>query len=413
MFRRIKNIYHLLQAILANIYYGFPVKNLIVIGVTGTDGKTTTVNMIYHILKKNEFDVSLISTVGAYINGEKLPLGFHVTNPSSFALQKFIKKIIKTKSDIETDSKQVGITNSGKKYLVLEVSSHGIDQNRNYGIKFEVSGITNITHEHLDYHKTYENYVFTKSKIIRLSKFGFINKDDASYKLLISNLKGFENKIKTYSLNREADFTLSDFPFIAKIKENYNQYNALLASNICFSLGLSKNQIEKAFQTFKYPVGRFEIVYKKDFMIIIDFAHTPNAFLNVLPIAKKYLKNKGRLIHLFGVAGKRDQTKRKEMGKISSQFADKIILTAEDPRDESIRKINGNVKENINKNFLNQITEIDDRQKAIEFAIKNAKKDDVLILTGKAHEQSMNLGHGETAWNEFEIVKKTLIKFGK
>ena len=172
MWQEIKNVYHLLVAVAAQVWFGFPSRKLKVIGVTGTDGKTTTVNLIYHILHTCGYSVSMISTVGAIINGEKKDLGFHVTNPSSWQLNSFIKKAAEKSS-----------------YLVLEVTSHGIDQHRIFGIPFAIGVMTNVTNEHLDYHKTYDRYLQTKVKLLKRSRIAIVNQDDGSHKTIILLLK--------------------------------------------------------------------------------------------------------------------------------------------------------------------------------------------------------------------------------
>lgn len=190
MWQAAKNIYHLAQAIAANIRYGFPGKKLTIIGVTGTDGKTTTSSLIYHILKTAGYPVSLISTVSALIHGKSYDTGFHVTNPSAFPLQQFLSEAVQNKD----------------KYLVLEVTSHGLDQNRVWGIPFSIGVLTNITHEHLDYHKTYDNYVVAKTKLLNMASIAIINSDDASFKRV---KKYLTNKhVVTYSLEGRSDILL-------------------------------------------------------------------------------------------------------------------------------------------------------------------------------------------------------------
>lgn len=186
MWQRLKNIYHLLQSITASLVFGFPSRNLILIGVTGTDGKTTTVNLIFHILKSAGKTASMVSTIGANIHGKSFPLGFHVTNPSAFPLQKFLSEAKKIKK-------------GEKNYMVLEVTSHGLDQNRVWGLPFEIGVITNVTPEYTDYHKTYDNYLKTKVKLLKMSKSAILNKDDASYLKIIKLLKN--KKITTYGIN--------------------------------------------------------------------------------------------------------------------------------------------------------------------------------------------------------------------
>ena len=370
--QEIKNFYHLFQAILANLWYGFPSRKLKVIGVTGTDGKTTTTHLIAHILKTAGKKVSFVSSVVAS--------GFHVTTPSSFALQKLLRQSVDNHDE----------------YFVLETTSHALDQNRIWGINYEIGVITNITHEHLDYHKTYEEYLKAKLKLLLNSKVAVVNKDDESYELLSQKLK-----VKSQKYN-------SKFKSSEHFKEltKFNQYNYSAAYTVCKELGLSDEMILKAMKTFQLPKGRLDLVYDKDFKVIIDFAHTPNALLQLLPeIRKKYLKQSGRLIHVFGSAGLRDFTKRPLMGEASDKFSDIIILTEEDYRTEDLQLICQQIASGIkNKNY--QI--IPDRQQAISQTIKAAKKNDAVVITGKGHENSLCRGKIEYPWDEYEAVKKAL-----
>ncbi len=387
MWQKAKNVYHLGVAILANIRYGFPGRQLVTIGITGTDGKTTTSSLLYHILKNAGKDVSLISTVAAYIGNKTFDTGFHVTNPSSVPLQQFLKKIVRLKKG---------------SYLVLEVTSHGIDQNRVWGIPFAIAGITNVSHEHLDYHKTYENYLKTKAKLLKWAKIAVINKDDMSYRMLKKELAE-KKDIITYGLGKDADINPTTMKFTSSLPGEYNTYNALLAIAICQKLGLTEAEIRKGIETFSLPKGRAEIVYKKDFTVMVDFAHTPNAFAQLLPAVKPVT---GRLIHVFGTAGQRDKSKRPEMGKFSSHFADVSILTSEDPRSENIADIFADIKKGMNEK--SQIYEIPNRQEAITKAILLAKKGDMVVITGKGHEQSINYGNGEEPWDDGLAVKKAI-----
>ena len=393
MLQKLKNIYHLANAFLANMRYGFPSHDMTVVGITGTDGKTTTVSLIYHILKTAGKDVSMISTVGATINKNLLPVGFHVTNPSPFPLQKFIAEIKKTKK-------------AKKQYLVLEVTSHGIDQNRIFGIPFSIAGITNVSHEHLDYHKTYDNYLTTKAKLLQKATVAVINKDDKSYAKLEKMLA--DKKVLTYGITKKADIMPNSFAFKTSLPGLYNKYNILLATTICQQLGISDSVIKKAIASYHLPVGRTDIVYKKDFLVMIDFAHTPNALEQLLPTLR--MQTKGKLIHVFGSAGRRDVTKRPLMGKIASQYDNTIFLTAEDPRDESLSKIMQEIKNGINKQKDITVWTVPDRQKAIDEAIAVAQKGDMVVITGKGHEASMNYGQGEVTWSDYTAVEKALEK---
>lgn len=393
MWQKIKNIYHLGIAILANFFYGFPSRKLKIIGVTGTDGKTTTASLIYHILSSNGFNSSMVTSVGAKIGGKDYDVGFHVTTPSSFAVQKFIKKAV----------------DSGSKFLVLETTSHAIDQYRVFGIKYEVSVLTNVTHEHLDYHKTYENYVKTKEKLLKMSKIAVVNRDDESYKL-ISNFKFPISKLVAYGMGEDADVNPIKFPFETDLIGEFNKYNILAAISVCKSLGITDNFIRKGIKSFIPPIGREDIVYKKDFSVMIDFAHTPNAFEQILKSIRPTVK--GKIIHVFGSAGLRDRTKRPKMGQISAQYADIIILTSEDPRSEKKSVIMDDIASGIkNLEFRirnRSLIKIEDRKNAIETAISMAKKGDFVIMTGKSHEKSMNYGHGEEPWDEYEVVREGL-----
>lgn len=392
MWQTSKNIYHLLVAILANIIYGFPGRKLTVIGVTGTDGKTTTVNLLYHILQEAGYSVSMVSTVGAVIHGKASGVGFHVTTPSSFKLQKFLSLAAKGK---------------GKQYLVLEVTSHALDQNRVWGIPFATGILTNITHEHLDYHKTYAQYVRTKVQLLNRAEVAIINKDDHSYQKVKYFLKK-KKRVITYGMEKGVDWSFKDVDIPQNIPQLYNKYNALAASLAAFHAGVKKGVIEKALKTFTFPKGRTEIVYDKDFTVMIDFAHTPNAFEQLLSSVRE--NTKGRLIHVFGSAGARDVSKRPLMGQIASRYDDVMILTSEDPRKENPEKIMHEIESGIDAKRKVAIYKIADRKKAIEKAISLAKSSDMVICTGKGHEESINYGHGEEAWSEFIVVKDALSK---
>lgn len=403
MWQKVKNVYHLGVAVAANVYYGFPGRNLTVIAVTGTDGKTTTTNLIYHILKTSGKNVSMISTVGAVIHGQTSPLGFHITNPSSFPLQRFLKEATKGKK-----------LNKKSNHIVLEVSSHGIDQYRIWGTPITLGLITNITEEHLDYHRNYENYAKTKIKLLNLAKIRLFNRDDRSYSIIKQQLRhSAKNVAKTFGLKNQADFT----PDTVTAKINWNNYNTFTKYNILAAISacsliceLNKKDIEVAIETFVHPTGRQDIVYNKLFTVMIDFAHTPNAFENILSSINKDVHRK--IIHIFGSAGLRDASKRPMMGKASSRYADTIILTSEDPRTENINNIMQDIENGMEKTPSLEIYKIPDRQEAITKGIEMAQKGDFVLITGKAHEKSMNYGKGEEPWDEYDAVKKALAARG-
>ncbi|MBI4091819.1 MAG: UDP-N-acetylmuramoyl-L-alanyl-D-glutamate--2,6-diaminopimelate ligase [Candidatus Levybacteria bacterium] len=380
MIRKLKNTAHAWQSNLASFFYGSPAKKIFTIGVTGTDGKTTTASLIFHILKTSGKKAAMITSVGAQIRDEVFDTGFHTTTPSSFSIQRYVKKAI----------------DRGCEFLVLEVTSHALDQNRVHGMDFKIGVITNVSHEHLDYHGSYENYLKAKSKLLRRAQIPILNEDDESFRSLESILS--DRNILTYSQNDKNSFKL---PKLTR----FNISNFLAAIAVAKVIGIDKKVIEKAITTFKMPEGRQEVVYDKQFRVIIDFAHTPNAFGNLLPEVKK--ATRGRLIHVFGAAGQRDKSKRPFMGEISAEYADVIILTAEDPRSEKIEDINAQIKLGI-KNFKGELLEFNHRQEAINTAVRIAQKGDVVIATGKGHEKSMNLGRGEVPWSDHEAVKQAV-----
>lgn len=388
MWQKIKNIYHLFVAIFANLIFLFPARRIEIIGVTGTDGKTTTVNLIYHILKTAGKKVSMISSINAVIGGKVYDTGFHVTTPSSFALQKFLRK---AKSE----------------YFVLEITSHAIDQNRVFGIPFEIGVLTNITNEHLDYHKTYDNYLKTKASLLKKSKICVVNSDDISYTLLseVKSKKLPENWV-TYGLSESSDYNPKTFDIkTARFVGDFNKYNVLAAVATCISLGVNPEIIKKALSSFHMPIGRVDFVYQKDFSIMIDFAHTPNAFEKILSTVRPITK--GKIIHVFGSAGERDVLKRPFLGEISSKYCDILVLTAEDPRNEDVNKIIAEIEVGIKREDA-EVIRIPDRREAIEAAVQMAKKDDLVLITGKAQEGSMTTGQKELPWDEFAVVDQAL-----
>ncbi|MEK7565600.1 MAG: UDP-N-acetylmuramoyl-L-alanyl-D-glutamate--2,6-diaminopimelate ligase [Patescibacteria group bacterium] len=346
MIRKIKNFWHLLEAIFGSIVFGFPGKKLTIIGVTGTDGKTTTANLIHHILTTAGFKTCISSTLS----------GLHTTTPGRWRIQKFLRASL----------------NNGCTHAVLEVSSHAIDQNRIWGVDFTVGVITNIAdHEHLDYHKTFENY--------RKVKLSFLE-----------------------SCKKQADWReLGNFNFKTKLIGDFNHENCLAAIAVARELGINDEIIRQAVASFEPPPGRLEIVVRKPFLVIVDFAHTPQAFEKVLPEIKKLGK---RLIHVFGCTGDRDRTKRPIMGAIAEKFDDQIILTHEDTYSEDPRKI----IEEIAKGIKMPVLKIMDRKEAIKLALEQARPGDVVIITGVGHQKTLNMGGKEIPWSDQKVVKELL-----
>ncbi len=407
MWQDIKNIYHLLQAVVANQYYKSPSKKLKVVGVTGTDGKTTTTALIYHILSTSGRKASMITTVYAKVGNQEFDTGLHTTTPHSFDVQKFIRKSV----------------DAGDEYFILETTSHALHQNRIYNVNFKVGVITNITHEHLDYHKTYEKYLKAKAKLLLMSEKVLINKDDTSFEPLAGILRESNKRFKTYSVETSADYHLELAKKIELPLTEFNKYNYLAAYSVCKELGLTDNEIFESMKTFNLPTGRFEVVYDKEFTVIVDFAHTPNAMFHLLRSVKKLYPGR-RVINLFGSAGKRDTTKRPKMGEASGEFSDLTIITEDDPRTENPADIAEEIATGLFKKNFSKVdhdrfgarsktfTVIVDREEAIKKALSIAKKGDVLVFNGKGHERSIARENREDPWSDQEETINRLQKLG-
>jgi UDP-N-acetylmuramoyl-L-alanyl-D-glutamate--2,6-diaminopimelate ligase len=375
---------------LASAWYNYPSKSLKVIGVTGTDGKTTTATLIYWLLNQAGINTGLITTVAARIGEKEYDTGFHVTNPESLPLQNFLKKMLK----------------AGCTHVVLEVTSHGLDQERVAGIDFDIGVLTNITHEHLDYHKTYQRYLEAKAKLFRLAKVAILNQEDKSYKKL-RKILGPGKKMIGYNLQ---SLSVQMKGVVQKrFKEDYNQMNAVAAILAAKELGVKEKIIKQAITNFKGVIGRLEeIKNKRGIKIYIDFAHTPNALEKVLTVLRRR-KRGGRLIAVFGCAGERDIKKRPMMAKISTALADLSIFTAEDPRHEDVNEIIKEMEKGVLKNNKRKYLVIPERGEAIAYAIqKVAKKGDIIVICGKGHEKSMCYNGIEYPWSDHGAVKLSL-----
>lgn len=346
--------------VLASRWYNNPTDKLKVIGVTGTKGKTTTCFIIYHMLSKIGKKAGLVTSIAAKVGDRKIDTGFHVTSPDVISLHKLLAEMVK----------------EGCEYAVIEVSSHGIDQKRIAGVKFNVGVLTNIAPEHLDYHKTFKEYKRIKMSFLNSCKHKVVAPSDTSLDILQG---------KFNNLNVEAAVKVMEF------------------------LGVDRKKALATMTDFRLPEGRLEgIETKKGVKIVIDFAHTPES----LKAALDYLhgQTKGKLFAVFGCAGERDPFKRPKMGKIASEIADEVILTAEDPRGEKVEDIIFQIKSGITSKKAKVISE-PDRKKAIITAIKHAKKGDVVGIFGKGHEKSMNLdGVNEIPWSDKKIVREYISK---
>ncbi len=386
-------------AISAVAYYGYPAKKLTVIGVTGTDGKTTTSTMIAHILKSADKKVGLVGTLGAYINGDHREIGLHVTTPNPFSLQKLLKEMVENKCE----------------YAVIEATSQGLDQNRLLGCNISYALLTNITHEHLDYHKDFDRYTAAKAKLFRKVRKSVLNADGP-----------WINAIRKYQLGGDViTYNMPDslpLPFSLKIIGDFNKQNALGAMAITQELGIERDVIRNTLNNFKGIEGRMEEINKgQKFRVIVDFAHTPFATEQALSTLRVYTKNK--LISVLGSAGLRDTTKRPMLGKISGKLADVTILTSDDPATEDVNAIINEMSLGCRKAKVREVNvtdfrkeslknhvflKIPDRASAIQFAISIAEKGDTVALLGKGHQKSLTIGRKEIPWNEKKVAIKAL-----
>jgi len=412
---------------LAAAFYDWPGRKLTVIGVTGTDGKTTTCNLIYHILVETGLKAGMISTVNAVIGGEVLDTGFHVTTPDAHDVQRYLAKMV----------------DAGLTHVVLETTSHGWSQHRVDACEFDIGVVTNITHEHFDEHGSYENYRAAKARLFsNLEKtitkpqgnprLAVINRDDRSFDFLNNFVK--VNKV-TYGLGAEADVQGTDIEYSPKgmrftakydrlrvsikvgLVGRYNVSNSLAA--FCATvLGLDIDPETAASGIANLPdiPGRMEVIdMGQEFTAIVDFAHTPNALKETLVTAREMLNGgagkDNRIIAVFGSAGLRDKEKRRMMAEISAEYADLTVLTAEDPRTESLDGILNEMVAGIKSRGGREgetFWRIPDRGEAIKFALRLARPGDIVLSCGKGHEQSMCFGRFEHPWDDRIAMRAAL-----
>ena len=385
-----KRFYHffttgLYRGLLAQLHYGQVQKKLKIIAITGTDGKTTTASLVYQLLKAAGHRVGLISTVAAYINEQAIDTGFHVTSPAPNQLYKFMAQMVK--EDLE--------------YLVLEVTSQGAFQWRDWGIKPLIAGVTNIERDHLDYHLCWENYLAAKMLILNKAKTVVANNDGDYFSAVKKQL---HPGIKLITFNKSTRFSAPlEKAIRAKFVEEFNRLNAYLAIEITKSIGVTDKQLIEGIKNFTLPPGRMEIIPNNlSATIIVDFAHTPAALAVAIPSIRRNYTQKGKkLVVVFGCAGLRDAGKRPKMGKIATNLADIAIFTAEDPRSENIWSIINQMKSDISPNERKVIS-IPHRADAVYYALKNYARDhNTIAIFGKGHEQSMNYdGKTEVEWND-------------
>jgi len=424
----IRLFWHKLKGIIAVIIYQSPAKKMVCIGITGTNGKTTTTHMIEYILRSAGKKVCMMSTVEFRINGKVTPNESKKTTMSPFLTQRFLKKSLK----------------DGCEYVVIETSSHALHQNRLWGIPFSISAITNITHEHLDYHKTMEKYKDAKKILFKnvsktchrhlpkkLSKiphkqamilnktdtfFEEFNKIDCPTKITY----GFDdgdicaqdvNCVKsgsTFSLCYKNDRLNVEL----KIPGLFNVENAMAATGMALSCKVEMNAIKLALESFEGVPGRMESIKSPNgFEVLVDFALTPDALEKLYKSIRDSKPN--RIIGIIGSCGDRDRDKRPVMGKIVAEHSDVTIVTDEEPYSENPMDIMGAILSGAQdiKKMEEDLFLIEDRYKAIEFAVKNAREGDIVVITGMGNLPTRTLNDGPVKWDERDIVKEIIQKF--
>ena len=395
---RVKNTREILGQLASN-FYGNPSYKLKLIGVTGTNGKTTVTTLLNSLFSSLGYKTALISTVQNIIGNEIIPSTHTTPNPVS--LNALLAKMVE----------------KGCEYCFMEVSSHAIDQNRIGGLTFTGAVFTNITHDHLDYHKTFDNYLKVKKKFfdnLPSSAFALTNKDDRNGLVMLQNTKApkysyslktiadFKGKIIESDLNGlllEIDATQAWYG----IAGDFNAYNLLAAYGTAFLLGIEKGEIITALTKVRGAKGRFEILRSETGVLgVIDYAHTPDAIKNILETINKARSKNETLTTIIGCGGDRDKEKRPIMGDIVSQLSDKVIFTSDNPRTEDPEVILSEMKAGVKAQNFKKILKITNREEAIQVAVSQAKKGDIILLAGKGHEDYQEINGVKTHFDDFE-----------
>lgn len=403
---KVEKIYRKSRIKIVSAKHGNPAKKMRVIAVTGTNGKTTTASYINSILKHAGYKTALFSTAIIEIDGKSKINDLNVTVASANEMQKFFKKSKKAKVD----------------FVVLEVTSHSLHQYKLSSVPIEVAIMTNLTQDHLDYHKTMDSYALAKSILFNSKpRYIVLNKDDEWFEYF-DKFEAGEQKI-TYGQNKKSDAIIKNIrsysdgsvasvsidhqvniKLSTHMPGDYNVYNATAAACATYLLGLNTKNIVGGIKTLESIPGRFETVNVKQlYDVVVDYAHTPDALEKLLKTAKTIVK--GRVILVFGATGDRDKSKRPIMGSIAAKYADRIFLTDEESYNENPERIRKMIMKGIKEaGSTGKVTEIANRKEAIERALISAKKDDIVLVTGMGHEKFRVVKGEKIPWNDSDII---------
>ena len=391
-------------AIISSNYFDNPSSKLNLIGVTGTNGKTTIATLLFDLYTELEIKSGLISTVKISYDNKNFQA--NQTTPDSLSINRFLSEMV----------------NSNVRYCFMEVSSHGIDQNRTDGLVFKGGIFTNLTHDHLDYHESFENYRDTKKQFfdsLSNNSFALTNNDDKNGMVMLQNT--IADKY-TYSLNSVSDFKakilessfdgmllkINSTEFWSKLVGKFNAYNILSVYSAASILGLPKNELLKAMSSLDAVAGRFQFYKKNKITAIVDYAHTPDALENILKSINEIKTSENNLITVVGCGGNRDKSKRPLMGDIASNLSSKVIFTSDNPRFEDPEIIIEEMVSGVRSTNSNKTISISNRKEAIKAACQFARTNDIILVAGKGHESYQEVKGVRSDFDDFEIVKELL-----
>ena len=395
-------------AFLAKLHvFGHPSKKLKIVGVTGTNGKTTTATLLYKIARALGYKAGLIGTVENIV-GEEVRPATHTT-PDPVALNKLLKEMVSKKCE----------------YVFMEVSSHALDQNRVAGINFIGGIFTNLTHDHLDYHKNFDNYFGAKKKFFNMlprRAFALTNADDDYGFKILEGIRahqfsyGFDQDFEKVYFHGEIqkmgfdglELSFNKIPIKAKLLGKFNAYNLLAVWSASSLLGFDMHQVKHVLANIVAPRGRFEhFTSQSGVLVVVDYAHTPDALEKVLLAIHEIKPMKGHIISVFGCGGDRDPLKRKVMGKIGAELSDIAIFTSDNSRSEDPEEIIKEMNSGLSFEMLKKVKSVSDRREAIREAVKLATSGDIILCAGKGHEDYQEIKGVKHHFDDMEELKKS------